>query len=109
MYYRNPVGLESYYTYQEASAGKAGNLSIHNFTNQFTLDRTDVSLSLEPASYALRHIYNSAYSGSWFSENGSVGLHTRNFSSMRIGIGWKLSAQQTVVECKGRRQDVPGL
>ena len=100
VYYRNPVGLESYYTYQEASAAKAGDLSIHNFTNQFTLDRTDVSLSLEPASYALRHIYNSAYSGSWFSENGSVGLHTRNFSSMRIGIGWKLSAQQTVVECK---------
>ena len=100
VYYRNPVGLESYYTYQEASAAKAGDLSIQNFTNQFTLDRTDVSLSLEPASYALRHIYNSAYSGSWFSENGSVGLHTRNFSSMRIGIGWKLSAQQTVVECK---------
>ena len=100
VYYCNPVGLESYYTYQEASAAKAGNLSIQNFTNQFTLDRADVSLSLEPASYALRHIYNSAYSGSWFSENGSVGLHTRNFSSMRIGIGWKLSAQQTVVECK---------
>ena len=43
VYYRNPVGLESYYTYQEASAAKAGDLSIQNFTNQFTLDRTDVS------------------------------------------------------------------
>ena len=100
MYYRNPVGLESYYTYQEASAGKAGDLSIHNFTNQFTLDRADVSLSLEPASYALRHIYNSATSGIEFSNNEAGGIHTCDYTSMQVGVGWKLSAQQTVVECK---------
>ena len=100
VYYRNPVGLESYYTYQEASAGKAGDLSIHNFTNQFTLDRADVSLSLEPASYALRHIYNSATSGIEFSHNEAGGLHTCDYTSMQVGDGWKLSAQQTVVECK---------
>lgn len=100
VYYRNPVGLESYYTYQEASAGKAGDLSIHNFTNQFTLDRADVSLSLEPVSYALRHIYNSATSGVEFSNNEAGGLHTCDYTSMQVGVGWKLSAQQTVVECK---------
>ena len=100
VYYRNPVGLESYYTYQEASAGKAGDLSIHNFTNQFTLDRADVSLSLEPASYALRHIYNSATSGIEFSNNDAGGIHTCDYTSMQVGVGWKLSAQQTVVECK---------
>mgnify|MGYP002551117146 CR=1 FL=1 len=100
VYYRNPVGLESYYTYQEASAGKAGDLSIHNFTNQFTLDRADVSLSLEPASYALRHIYNSATSGIEFSNNEAGGIHTCDYTSMQVGVGWKLSSQQTVVECK---------
>ena len=100
VYYRNPVGLERYYTYQEASAGKAGDLSIHNFTNQFTLDRADVSLSLEPASYALRHIYNSATSGIEFSNNEAGGIHTCDYTSMQVGVGWKLSAQQTVVECK---------
>ena len=100
VYYRNPVGLESYYTYQEASAGKAGDLSIHNFTNQFTLDRADVSLSLEPASYALRHIYNSATSGIEFSNNEAGGIHTCDYTSMQVGVCWKLSAQQTVVECK---------
>ena len=100
VYYRNPVGLESYYTYQEASAGKAGDLSIHNFTNQFTLDRADVSLSLEPVSYALRHIYNSAASDIEFSHNEAGGLHTCDYTSMQVGVGWKLSAQQTVVECK---------
>ena len=100
VYYRNPVGLESYYTYQEASAAKAGDLSIQNFTNQFTLDRADVSLSLEPASYALRHIYSSATSGIYFSNNAAGGLHTCDYTSMQVGVGWKLSAQQTVVECK---------
>ena len=100
VYYRNPVGLESYYTYQEASAGKAGDLSIHNFTNQFTLERADVSLSLEPVSYALRHIYNSATSGIEFSNNEAGGIHTCDYTSMQVGVGWKLSAQQTVVECK---------
>ena len=100
VYYRNPVGLESYYTYQEASAGKAGDLSIHNFTNQFTLERADVSLSLEPTSYALRHIYNSATSGIEFSNNEAGGIHTCDYTSMQVGVGWKLSAQQTVVECK---------
>ena len=95
--YRNPVGLEDYYTYQEASAGKAGNVYISDFKQEMTVDHTDVSFSSEATPYTLRHVYNTATAGVNFGNNTTFGIHSCNFSSMKFGNGWKLSAQQTVV------------
>lgn len=92
--YRNPVGLEDCYTYQEASAGKAGNVYISDFKQEMTVDHTDVSFSSEATPYTLRHVYNTATAGVNFGNNTTFGIHSCNFSSMKFGNGWKLSAQQ---------------
>jgi len=41
-------------------------------------------------------VYNSAYGSKAFTSS-SEAIHTKNYSNMILGAGWKLSAQQTVV------------
>lgn len=45
--YRNAVGLEDYYTYQEASAARAGDVYVSDFTTQLTAVHTDLSYASE--------------------------------------------------------------
>ena len=92
--YRNAVGLEDYYTYQEASAARAGDVYVSDFTTQLTAVHTDLSYASEATPFTLRHVYNSALSGQQFTASSIV--NTPSFSSMQLGYGWKLSAQQTV-------------
>lgn len=92
--YRNSVGLEDYYTYQEASAARAGDVYISDFTTQLTAVHTDLSYTSEATPFTLHHVYNSALSGQQFTANSVI--NTSNFSSMQLGYGWKLSVQQTV-------------
>ncbi|MBS1401534.1 MAG: hypothetical protein HPZ79_00915 [Oscillospiraceae bacterium] len=92
--YRNAAGLEDYYTYQEASAARAGDVYISDFTTQLTAVHTDLSYASEATPFTLRHVYNSALSGQQFTASSIV--NTPSFSSMQLGYGWKLSAQQTV-------------
>ncbi len=96
--YRNVVGLEDYYTYQEESADDAGDISINDFTQKMTLAHSDVSLSLAAQSVGLTHYFNGSECNFDFTANASAGINTCNFTNMKLGQGWKLSAQQTVVE-----------
>ncbi len=43
--YRNTTGLESYWDYTSASAGRAGTASVNNFTGNLVLSRTDMGYS----------------------------------------------------------------
>ena len=43
--YRNTTGLESYWDYTSASAGRAGTASVNNFTGNLVLSRSDMSYS----------------------------------------------------------------
>lgn len=95
--YRNTIGIEDYYTYEQASAGRAGKVYIENFSNQYTIERPDVSLSLASTDFTITHYYNSGCSGNYFSD-GFIAYNTCNYSNMILGAGWKLSIQQTVVQ-----------
>ena len=94
--YRNAVGLEEYYTRQTASAGRAGDVYVNDFTTQLTAVHPDLTFASEATPFTLSHIYNSSLSGNQFSASAS--MHTVDFSSMRVGCGWKLSVQQSVVQ-----------
>ena len=45
IHYRNTSGLESYWDYTSASAGRAGTVSANNFTGNLVVSRSDVSYS----------------------------------------------------------------
>ena len=98
--YRNTVGLEeAYYTYQEASAGRAGAIYISDFTQQITAIHEDLSFPSEITPFTLSHVYNTSICSWEFTGFTGVGspINSCNFGSMSLGCGWKLSAMQTVV------------
>ena len=93
--YRNDVGVESYYTYQTQSIGRAGVGYVADHTLRLTLANTIVSSASETLPYSLSLIYNSSQAGQYFTDN-NVDIHSNQFDKMSTGAGWKLSAQATV-------------
>ena len=94
--YRNTVGLEDYYTYQSCSIGRAGSVLLSDYSLQSTLAVPLISSPSQAESFALGLYYNSAYGRRQFTAESTM-LHTKSFTNMVLGAGWKLSAQQTVV------------
>ena len=92
--YRNNVGLEDYYTYQSQTIGQAGNAFVSDYSSQLTIVKDDFT-NVGVTSFSLCHVYNSAYSEGNFYE---VTAHSAYGSGMKLGFGWKLSAQQSVKE-----------
>lgn len=66
-----------------------------DYTGQLTLIRPVVSYESTILSYGINLVYNSAYGDKYFTNNGT-NIHTKNFTTMKMGLGWKLSAQETV-------------
>ncbi|MBP3412148.1 MAG: hypothetical protein J6K89_02710, partial [Oscillospiraceae bacterium] len=100
--YRNTVGIESYFNYQTFSHGRAGVSYISDYSMQNTLVVPLIQSSSEVMPFSLNLVYNSAYGGRYFTEDSDLGnevqmLHTKSYSDMLMYVGWKLSAQQTVV------------
>ncbi len=91
--YRNTVGVENYYSYHTHSIDRAGSAYVSDMSRQLTLVKTDVSKASTVNPFVLSHVYNTAYSGGEYS--GQVLNAGNRYSSMKVGYGWKLSAQQT--------------
>ncbi len=92
--YYNAVGLESYYTYETAGIGRAGTSYIGDFAMQNTLVVPLVYSDSNVVPFSLSLVYNSAYATEYFTSGGNI--HTRDFNTMQVGAGWKLSLQETI-------------
>ena len=94
--YRNVRGLEPVYTYQSLPIGRAGVSSISDYSlhNSHVVPLYSAPSNVMPFSLSL--VYDSSMVGNYFS-NQNCDAHTCNYDTMRVGIGWKLSLQQTVV------------
>ena len=95
--YRDSYGVEEYYSSQSQEIDSAGTVYVGDYSSQLTLEKMDYSNSSEAISFSLEHYYNSGLAGGNF---GEVSAYTKDYSSMKIGNGWKLNAQQTIVEKK---------
>ena len=95
--YRDSYGVEEYYSSQSQEIDSAGTAYVGDYSSQLTLEKMDYSNSSEAISFSLEHYYNSGLAGGNF---GEVSAYTKDYSSMKIGNGWKLNAQQTIVEKK---------
>lgn len=94
--YSNMFGVEPDYTYQTASVGNAGTAYIGDFTMQTALVVPLVSDPSDVMPFSVSLAYNSNMTGRYYSGTFDD-IHTKNFDNMKIGIGWKLSLQETVV------------
>ena len=93
--YRNVRGIESDYTYQTASVGRAGVAYVGDFAMQNILVVPLASAPSEVMPFSVSLVYNSSMTGRYFSSSYDS-IHAKNFNSMKIGIGWKPSIQETI-------------
>ncbi len=91
--YRNDVGLESYYTYRTLGVGRAGTVAISDHTHRITLGNTLIDAPSNVMPFAMSLVYNSSQGTRYFTDN-EVEIHAQDYSNMKIGAGWKLTAQQ---------------
>ena len=78
--YRNQLGLEDYWSYLSFGAGRAGTVSVNNYTGNLVLVRDDASLSGNRMPVTIQHVYNSKFSG-----------------DMGFGRGWRLNYSQRLI------------
>ncbi|MBR4308271.1 MAG: hypothetical protein IKT58_01615, partial [Oscillospiraceae bacterium] len=96
--YLNDVGVEDRFTYQAHSAGRAGTVYISDLTQRVTLVNPVISSASDILPFTLSLVYNSSQHGEYFGQAGNTksNLYARDYSNMKIGTGWKLSAQRCV-------------
>lgn len=58
LYYRNTTGMERYWDYTSAGAGRAGTVSANNFTGNLTVSRSDMSYSGNRMPASIGFVYN---------------------------------------------------
>ena len=95
LYYRNIMGIESYYTTRSASAGSAGAAYIGDYSGNLVLERMLAS----EVGVDISYVYNSRY-GDWALDSSADVFHTVDYSNMRSAAGWRLNIQQSIVSKK---------
>ena len=93
--YRDTRGIEDYYTNTSQSVGQAGTAYIGDYNNQLTLIKNDLSNNGSAMDFVLSHVYNSETAYANFTTDAN--MHTKRYTNMNIGSGWRLSIQETVV------------
>ena len=80
IYYRNTTGIESYWDYTSAGAGRAGTVSVNDYTGNLVVSRTDMAYSGNRMPASIGFTYNA------------------NDCSSNIGYGngWRPNYAQTV-------------
>lgn len=93
--YRNNVGLESYYSYQTHGIDRAGAGYIGDYTGHLTVLKNDVSSASTINPVSINHVYNSSCSSDEFNTRFET---YGKYNGMKLGKGWMLDAQQTIVD-----------
>ncbi|MGN0335846.1 MAG: DNRLRE domain-containing protein, partial [Lachnospiraceae bacterium] len=93
--YRDTKGIEDYYTYRIQDIGNAGVGYVGDYNSQLTLVKPVASYGSTIMPYSLSLVYNSSHGDKYFTNDGK-NIHSKNFTNMKLGMGWKLSAQETV-------------
>jgi len=98
--YRCQKGLEDKYSYTTLEDGENGRAYINNYTGTLTYvyDLYDSELNIMPIDLDL--IYDSGIAERMFSGSGSELINTCHYPGMLLGDGWKLSAQESIVQTK---------
>ena len=78
------------------SLGRFGIGSVDLRNGNLMFDSEDFVWNGNKMPVTIKHLYNSALSDYQYTANSSIGLHTANFSSMKLGKGFKLNVMQGI-------------
>ena len=93
--YRDNKGIEDYWTFHSAGAADAGTVYVNDFSGNpvVTTELFSTPGNILPITFGL--VYNGYLAGKVFTSGNAI---TSNFTNMKIGAGFKLNVQETVVE-----------
>ncbi|MBE6683627.1 MAG: DNRLRE domain-containing protein [Ruminococcaceae bacterium] len=97
--YMDTKGLEGIWTYSTQGGGSAGTGYVNGFNGNLVFAHGDMTTKGGILPITVSHVYNSFLSGLEFASD-STNINaplTATYTNMKIGKGWKLSLQETLV------------
>ncbi|MBR5285489.1 MAG: RHS repeat-associated core domain-containing protein [Clostridia bacterium] len=97
--YMDTKGIEGIWTYSTQGGGSAGTGYVNGFNGNLVLAHGDITTKGGILPISVSHVYNSFLSGMEFTSNGSDvnAPITASYTNMKMGKGFKLSLQETLV------------
>ncbi len=97
--YMDTKGIEGLWTYSTQGGGSAGTGYVNGFNGNLVLAHGDITTKGGILPISVSHVYNSFLSGMEFTSNGSDvnAPITASYTNMKMGKGFKLSLQETLV------------
>lgn len=95
--YRNQKGLEGYWSFSSADAGNAGTAMVNDYNGNLVIVREDITSPSDLMPLSISHVYNGYMAGEFFTKSSGKAYTVEYGSDMRIGRGWKLNIQETIV------------
>ncbi len=97
--YRDTKGLENLWTYSSHNAGGTNGGYVNGFNGNLVVVHDDMATSDSLIPVNVSHVFNTYLANAQFNEGDSVNSPiTANFDAMKIGYGWKLSVQETLID-----------
>ena len=94
--FRNNNGLESYWDYTSASAGRAGTAYVNNYTGNLVLTRGDIGFGGNRMPVSISHIYNANDRADLDDQTNNADASAGNAFGM--GYGWRTNYNQLVYQ-----------
>ena len=95
--YEASHGVNGSYRSNTHRLGRLGLGSIDLRSGNLMLESEDFAWGGNRMPVTIKHLYNSALSDYKYTGNSAIRLNTANFSSMSIGLGWKLNVMQSMI------------
>ena len=95
--YESNYGVNGSYRSNTHRLGRFGLGSIDLISGNLMLESEDFAWSGNRMPVTIKHLYNSALSDHKYTKNSAIRLNTADYSSMSIGLGWKLNIMQSMI------------
>ena len=103
--YESSYGVNTSYRTHTHELGRFGHGSIDLACGNLMFESEDFGWSGNRMPVTIRHLYNSALASYQYTYNNSIKLQTADFSSMKLGCGFKLNLMQSIKQIEFRHED----
>ena len=95
--YENTYGINTSYRSHSHEIGRFGQGSIDLQCGNLMFESEDFAWAGNRMPVTLKHLYNSALASYQYTKNSAIKLNASDFTSMKLGYGWKLNMMQSMV------------
>ena len=104
--YENSYGVNTSYRTHSHEIGRFWQGSIDLQCGNLMFESEDFAWAGNRMPVTIKHLYNSALGSYQYTKNSAIKLNTANFTSMKLGHGWKLNLMQSMVAASFQHEGV---